>query len=316
MFRSGQEAPKEALNIFLNNGGLGDCIAALPAVAHAAQQNTIITLFVPGYFVDFAKDVLPNIQILGFNDIEKRDKQASAVQTISATHTPMRMSLIDFASTMIIDKQLDDNEKNYLKYPIGKNSISRFKLPEKYVVLTPGYTAPVREWLPEIVNKISEYIFSKGYIPVFLGTDKTLLVVNHGSSSVTYKGRFNEAVDYSLGLNLVNQTNLSEATEIMARAKAVVGLDNGLLHLAGCTDVPIIGGFTTVDPKYRMPYRNDVLGWNFYPVVPDKTLECRFCQSSWSFVYEKDFKLCYYDDYKCTKELTADKYIEQLEKIL
>lgn len=322
MYRTGQSPPTEALNIFLNGGGVGDHVAALPSVLSASKQNVNITLFVPDFFIDFAKDMLPNIQVLGFKDVEKRDKQASAVQTISAAHTPMRMHLVDYAATMITDKQLDEDEKNYLRYPVGKNSISRFNLPEKYVVLTPAYTAPVREWHPDIINEVSAYVVDKGYTPVYIGSDKTLLVAKHGSQSVTYKGQFNETVNYSNGINLVNKTSLSEAAEIMAKARAVVGLDNGLLHVAGCTDVPIVGGFTSVDPKYRMPYRNNVMGLNFYPVVPDKSLECRFCQSNWSFVYEFDFKTCYYkekgfdDRIRCVTDLTADKYIEQLEKIL
>src|SRR5207245_757155 len=114
----------------------------------------------------------------------------------------------------------------------------------------------------------------------------------------------------------INKTNLLESREIINKAKTIVGLDNGLLHIAGTTNIPIIGGFTTVEPKYRMPYRNNVLGYNYYPVVPPESLVCRFCQSNWTFTYEQDFKVCYYKDYLCIKQLSADLYIKELEKIL
>jgi len=318
MFRIGQHPPTEELNIFLNNGGLGDLVASLPAVLHAATQNTDVIVWAPSYAVEFTRTILPsNIKVMDFRDVEQRNKYSSAVQTLSATHSPMRMHLTDFASTMIVDKILDPHEKNYLKFPVNTVDLSKYELPEKFVVLTPGYTAPVREWLPNIVNDIAKFIISKEYSVVFLGTDKTLTVAKFDNGkSVEYKGHFDKGVDYTLGLNLVNKTSLNEACAIMSRAKVVVGLDNGLLHLAGCTDVPIIGGFTNVEPKHRMPYRNDVLGHNYSPIVPPASLECRFCQSNMSFVYEFDFKNCYYKDYKCTKLVDAQKYIAELDKLL
>ena len=65
-----------------------------------------------------------------------------------------------------------------------------------------------------------------------------------------------------------------------------------------------------------MPYRHNELGWNCYPVVPPKSLSCRFCQSNWNLTFGHDFKYCFYDDYKCVKMLEADLYIEQLEHLL
>lgn len=322
MFRSDFSPPVEPVNIFLNGGGVGDHIAAFPAVRAALKQNIDPTLWVPNFFHEFAVRMFTGLKVMAFRDIELRDKMAAAVQTISSTHSPMRMHLVDYAASMIVDKQLDPEEKNYLKYPVGSLDTSKYNLPERFVVLTPGHTAPVREWSPEIVNSVAAYLIDKDITPVFLGSDQTLSVVSCGSQSVTYKGNFNKKIDYSVGINLINKTSLSEAAEIMAKSLAVVGLDNGLLHLAGCTDAPIVGGFTTVDPKYRMPYRNDILGWNFYPVVPPESLGCRFCQSNWSFVYEHDFKLCYYKErgrdteIQCTKQVSADKYIDELRKLL
>lgn len=324
MFRGNDSDPKiEPLTVFFNCGGLGDSIAALPAVLQASRQNTDVLLWCPDYFVEFAKMILPtNIKVMPMSKAAQRDLTVSAVQNMSPVHSPMRTHLTDYNCTMIIDKMLEPHEKNYLKFPVEQVDISKYNLPEKFVVVTTGFTAEVREWKPEIINEVVDYIISKGYTPVFLGTSKTLYVAHLPGNDVIYKAGFNSSVDYSKGLNLVNLTSLPEAAAICAKAKVVIGLDNGLLHVAGCTDVAIVGGFTTVDPLYRMPYRNNVLGWNYYPVVPPESLGCRFCQSNWSFVYDHNFTKCWYvenksdEEIQCVKQTDASLYIKQLEKIV
>ncbi len=108
----------------------------------------------------------------------------------------------------------------------------------------------------------------------------------------------------------------------MSKAKAVVGVDNGLLHVAGCTGVAIVGGFTTVRPEIRMPIRHNILGWNYHAVIPDKSLDCSFCQQDTNFLYGHDYRKCWYKEKKerteilCIKQLTADKFKTILESIL
>ena len=102
----------------------------------------------------------------------------------------------------------------------------------------------------------------------------------------------------------------------MGGAEVVVGLDNGLLHLAACTPVKIVAGYTTVKPAHRMPYRVGELGYKVWPVVPDLALKCRYCQSKAGFVYKFDFRSCYYGDYECTINLSADKYIKKIGEAL
>jgi ADP-heptose:LPS heptosyltransferase len=45
---------------------------------------------------------------------------------------------------------------------------------------------------------------------------------------------------------------------LIASAKCFVGMDSGLLHIAGATSTPIVGLFTCADPAYRMPLRENV----------------------------------------------------------
>lgn len=307
------------LNILCDQGGIGDLIAWMPAVKYIYTQHphVRIYLWVPDYFQEFAKSLLAGtsdrIIVSKWSDGAKHFKSGYPSKTFKGNSiTNLGMHMTEHAFSLICNTQpTDPNHYNYLQPDLSKIDVSKFNLPEKYVVITTGYTAKVREFLPEYVNKVAKYCKSKGYDVVFLGKKET-----HSGLVHTIQGAFNNEIDYSAGVDLIDKTNLFEATKVCSKAQAVVGLDNGILHLAGCTDVNIVGGFTTVNPNHRMPYRDGIMGHKYYPVVPSTSLKCRFCQSNWQFTANHDFKECFYQDLQCVKDLTADLYITELDKIL
>lgn len=312
--RPGEGKPTD-LNIVLTDGGLGDHVASLVAVDYIAKNYPYVTvyLWVPDYLLEFAKTALPGVRIKNFTDAKKyysADKPFVTTRWDGRT-SGMRMHLLDYAFATLCDNIVGYEEKNYLQVDTSKVKITHFKLPEKYVVMTAGFTAPSREFLPEYVNTVVKYVKSKGYEVIFIGKKHTYTGTIH-----TIKGNFKEEIDFSAGMNLIDKTSLLEATKIMGLAKCVIGLDNGLLHLAGCTEVPIVGSFTSVEPKARMPVRHNQLGWNYYPVVPPPSLGCGFCQSRLNYIYDHDFKNCIKQDYECLTVLKPELYIEQLNKVL
>lgn len=287
----------------------------MPAIKYIVDNHphVILYLFVPDFFKEFARRSVPNLEnIYGFSDKSKfNDKypcKAFSMHRFNNLGTHMTIH----AFTMLCNTHPEDlNAYNYLELDTSDQDLSKFNLPRDYVVITTGFTAPVREFLPEYINEISDYIVKKGYIPVYLGKKETPNGAGH-----IIKGEFREEINFSNGVNLIDQTSLLESREIIKHAKVIIGLDNGLLHIAGTCDVPIVGGFTSVNPIHRMPYRSGQMGKDFYPVVPNEDLACRFCQSNFQFTYNFKFTHCYYNDYKCLKMLSPDLYINQLEKIL
>lgn len=320
-YRPGSELPERiALNVLLADGGLGDHIAALPAVKYLIEHspNVIPLVWVPNYIEEFVKNCLPEIQVLPYSKEKLYNPKLKGVTTKwTPQSSGMRRHLTDYAFDMLLDLDVEDEHKNYLQPDLTKVDISQFDLPEKYVVVTTGFTAEVREFLPKTINEITTYLINKGITPVFLGQTQT----NAGVAQAIH-ATFKEEIDLSKGINLLNKTSLLQACKIISKAQTIVGVDNGLIHLAACTDIPIICGFTTVKPIHREPYRKDIKGWNFISIVPDESLDCRFCQSRMLFDFEHDFKKCYYVEKKvdpspiCVSQMTPNKYIEQLEKIL
>lgn len=299
------------------NGGVGDHVAALTAVKYIDDTYPWINilLWVPDFLVELSKHLLPtNIRIGSYTDMETKYNRNKPTKTTAwdGSISPMKIHCLEYAFLKLCDEQPSDKYiYNYLQIDPTKINIDKHYLPDNYVVVTTGFTAAVREFPANEVNKITDYIKAKGLEVVFLGQTST----KTGSAHVI-KGTFSEDLDLSKGINLIDRTSLLEATKIMGGAKAVIGVDNGLLHLAGCTQVPIVGGFTTVSPELRMPVRNNELGWNYYAVKPDLDLKCRYCQVKTNFLYGHDYTTCMYKDNLCTKQMTAEKFITALERII
>lgn len=313
------------INVLFDQGGIGDLIAWLPPLKFifTEHQHVRINVWVPDFFHDLTKRALKGtekrITIYKLsNQLHFLNRKYQTYSFKMQNYTNLGAHMTEHAFEIICHTKPDNkNHLNYVSFDLTYVDIAKFNLPKKYVILTTGFTAPVREFLPEYINEISQYIVSKGYTPVFLGKHSTNTGIKH-----VIKGNFSNEIDFSVGIDLIDKTTLIECVKICEESHGVVGLDNGILHLAGCTDVPIVGGFTTVNPNHRMPYRHGVLGWQYFPVVPPESLKCKFCQSNWQFTNGHDFTKCFYlenkqdTEIKCLKELKAGLYIEQLEKIL
>lgn len=298
------------------NGGVGDHVGSLVAVDYIICNYPWIQLlvWVPDFLLEFSRNVLPEKAVVrDYTAMKtKYDRERTTIITEWDGRTsPMKIHSVDYAFLKLCDERVPVEKKNYLKVKMDRVDINDIKLPERYVVLATGFTAAVREFSPDAVNGVAAYALSCGYTPVFLGQKVTPTGAAH-----VIKGEFRDEINFAAGINLIDKTSLLQAAKVMQGAAAVVGVDCGLLHIAGCTDVPIVGGFTTVNPELRAPIRNNELGWNFYPVVPEESLECRYCQVSTNFLYGHDYKNCIYDDFQCVKQLTADKFIAQLSKII
>ncbi len=304
----------KTINVMLLDGGLGDHIGSMTAVKYIVEQYPWITLIVwmPDFLVEYAKNVLPTTQVYGFSQMRgvydpTRPTKTTAWDGITS---PMKIHGVDYAFLKLCDENPSIEHKNYCRPDLTVVQIP--ELPAKYAVFTTGFTAEVREWPAASINETTQWSVSQGITPVFIGQTQTKTGGRH-----IIQGTFKADVDFSIGINLVDKTTLLQAMKIMDGAVAVLGVDNGLLHAAGCTSAPIIGGFTTVDPAIRMPIRESILGHNYYPIVPQ--VDCRFCQQKTNFLYGHDYKKCLYSDGRklaCVSQMTSEKFINQLSRII
>ena len=312
--------PIPRIDLAFSKGGLGDSIARLPVVKHMLETCTHvqkIRVFVQDYFVSYAEYVFSaysdKVEFVGYSkmvDLIENDAAKVGMNTDSTHHTTIRSHLTDHAFHTLLDEQPTDlNAYNYVQ--IEEHVKTDWEHLTNYAVITTGFTAAVREWPAKEINKVVHALVAQGILPVFLGKTES---VYWGSSKT--EGYFRDEIQYHMGLNLIDSTSLLEASAIMSKARAVIGLDNGLLHLAAASDdwVPIIAGYTTVRPEHRVPYRRGIKGFGVQVVTPAAS-PCKFCQSEARFVHEHDFRLCYFDDYECVKHVTGEQFIKGLQNV-
>lgn len=305
------------MNFGFVKGGMGDCVARLPAMIHLmkAYPQVYPNIWIPDFFIEVAQRAFKPYRctVKPYSSFVPGSPEGllPAKDTDGGTHTTLHTHLTDHAFRTLLDEDPKSvADMNYPQLDLSDIDISEFGIPQNYTVITVGHTSKTREWLPAEVNKVTAYCTSVGQTPIFLGSEVSGMGNTHKILSA-----FSAEIDYACGINLVNKTSLLQAAKIMQGATAVLGVDNGLLHLAACTEVPIIVGYTMVEPSTRLPIRHGQMGWNTYQVLPDESLACKFCQYKTNFILNQDYRLCMFNTYDCVKQMTGEKFISHLSSI-
>lgn len=293
-------------------------LAALTAVDYTLKNSPWINLliWVPNYLKDFALHVLPKgANVKNFTEAEKQYNKKYYGRTTQWNngHTQMRTNSVRYAFHTLCDYSPTIEECSYLKIRPEEIDVTRFNLPAKYVAIQGAYVERVKTMPAETFNKVVEFVRNRGYEPVFLG--KTNNDVGTNNLKILAQVEKQYKLD---GINLIDKTNLLESAKIINNSKLLICMDGGLLHLAGFTETPVVAGMTFVTKEQIAPIRDGVSGKNMYFVEPDESLECRGCQSKWNLLYHHEFRNCYYgqDDYTCVSQMTAEKFIKEIEKVL
>ena len=299
-----------------NSIALGDVIAAVPVVKHmietyytradsylvcAKPHFRCLFPFVPdANFVDYDNQLphwgIPTDYIFG---ALSRKKEAGLTR-----NTPKHMLLGQYASINLADRLLDLKNLNYVA--LEPTTISDLGLPATYAVLITSYRDRTRAWSAEHVLGVASWLSARGITPVFVGkTDMD------AAARVTIQPKNALPDDVSAyGLDLRNRTTIPQLASVMANAKVVCGLDSGPIHLAGTTSVPIVCGYTSVSPEFRIPVRAT---GKTYAIAPE--LECIGCESRWC-ASTWNYENCFYGHINCCALMTSQRFINVLATIL
>lgn len=316
MYRPGTKLKRTEVQWILTEGGIGDNVCRAPALLNElelrkeihfvlwCEESSMEELY-KNWFGDH-----PRINFIGA--MYKGPHYAAAANSFVVPFKAEgffryhRMHMVDHAYGLICGRLPKEEERNYVPLRLEKIDISRFELPENYVVMTCGHTWGTREFDGEAAAKTVEYFEKRDLPVVFLGNKE----LSRKDSVQRTK------LDYSRGIDLTGQTSILEAAKVMGGSRLVYGVDQGLLHVAACADedVPIVAGYTITRPDTRMPIRKNGFH-NVYPVTPD--LPCRFCMTN-QLRFGHNFKFCPYGDAPppCVGELTIDKWITAFEEAL
>lgn len=300
-FRPNSKARDRIVNFLVISGGIGDYICYFQGIrwVAATYPHIIGRIYVSEhmleltqqFFKEFPRWEVRDRAIINEAFLKARPTFAPLLQPINATGAhPLDLGFIYYAN-------VNPPPKDWNEYPrIDLSALEGLKCEKPYAVMTPGATTENRTMRAEAFNGIKDHLIARGITPIFLGKKQITDV-----RQIRYESGYN----FEGGLDLREQTSLLQAAGIMSKATLVVGLDNGLLHLAACTDVPIIFGYNIASPEHRRPRRKVGDIWEIYPDV--KELPCTFCQSRMRYMFDHDFALCLYKDNACLDALADPK---------
>lgn len=308
LLKRGEQLPPTTLQVILDGGGVGDDIGRLVAVREALRLSNInIRLFCfPNRLplIDACVDLLPYRQ-LGRLDIHTHSEMASllrkdiwGIQFSKRHFTPGRISLVDDGLLTICDTLTTINNKpvdrSYITIDAGLAPMITPRGP--LVAITLDSRVPVRELPVDTAKEVLAYLHSKNYETVLIG------VPSQAELEATY--------------DLRGKTTLLEAQAVLNTCTALIGVDNGVMHLAGTCKTPpqIVAGYTTVAPQYREINKNGIK-YVAATVTPPDTEEDQFCQSKHNFLFDHDFRECLYGDYRLTSFMTGDRFIAACKEI-
>lgn len=317
------------VNFIFMNGGMGDYITWVQAIRWLASEATWIqgTLVIPTYFRELADywlkpfpewhfaDYVNAHEIPKMNDTPFRGPVELNRESLNATGA----HLSTCGWVYFTNKECAPEGWDY--YPQFKQAdLDALELPpkasslesKKYAVITTGITTNSRIVPKGAWNDVIEYVVSLGLTPVFLGK-----AVTETGNTKNIHTKWEEGLRFDLGVDMRDQTSLLQAASIMSRAAVVIGHDNGLLHLAGCTSVPIVFGYNIASPEHREPKRP--VGKTYNVILAPEELACYLCQSKTNFVLGFNFRECFYKDLRCMDLLFAGrgaKWKKQIDSAL
>ena len=294
----------------LNSAAVGDIIAAVPSIKYAVDTFHKTGNYLVAVYPDFREllPFIPDDKVIGPQDTFPQDYSIRNLNDMSSRGnvcrlTPSRFKLTHYGSINLLGRVLSDLDLQY--QPLAKVNVDHFGVDlAKAVVIITTYRDKQRTILAPELTKIAEYIYAKGLTPVYVGrTGKISIWKNNPAiSDFTYPG---------FGVDLRDKTTLTELANIMGQSRAVIGMDSGPIHLAFTTQAPVVVGFTTINPEYRIPYRGLA---PTHAVTPN--ILCNFCESDWALNFW-NFQKCpkQLELADCVTKMTATKFIKGLETL-
>ena len=316
MIFQGFNPPPVHLTVISDHGGLGDSIARLPAFRYCLETypHVSLTVHVIDAFKGLCEYLLPGNDRLTWklrSEVPFRPRRPY-VEFNPDRVSSLALGLTDQAFLMLMDHLPPDDGGEAANYPVAPLTENQAWLNQLCgegrgaIVFTTDYTAPTRQWPVFQVNALAYKLNDLGFTCVLLGRAKPVAT---GVEDDPIKPNALDGLKGELFVDLRDKTTLIEALGVMQRSKAVLGVDNGLIHLAHCTSVPVVVGYTSLLAMHRLPTRPH--GRTEYIQAGEGY--CTGCQSK-GFAVNHDWRVCINVEhpYCCQLDLLPDRFLNKL----
>jgi len=299
ILRKDEKFDTREINVFMNGGGIGDLLCYIPALRAAATdfpankfhvQIPVSLMNVYKHFFGGSSNIY--LTILG-TPTERRDsKYFDAKGNLAQLHTTLGTNLIDYGFYTILDRAPKKWERGHAQFKFAPEDR------DGSVLLTPGYTAKSRMLPGTAWNAIADGLRARGCAPKWVGAETAL---------------YPEGIDWNLAEDLRGTTpDLLDTARLIHKSGAVIGLDNGLIHVAAMTPTPIVVGYSSQLPELRQPMHAGELRPRTEIV---KTDGCNGCEARIRFNETVDFRECYFGDYQCISNLNPQLFLDAFDRL-
>jgi len=232
------------ISVILSCNGIGDILSSIPSIKYLHNvYGYNIPVFT--YNVDLFKN-FPYIDVYPFSEHVKYKEEYEMISTFQIgtnVHTRTDIRQLHARGLKI---ELLPSEMSIEYFPNEYTDIP--DLPDNYVVIHPSKTWPSRTWNPYRWQDLVDKINDMGVEVVIIGKDSSE-VGTYNTEKPVFDLKINK------GINLTNKLNIDQTYHVLDNANMVITMDSGILHLAGCTDTYILQLGSSINPKFRTPYR-------------------------------------------------------------
>jgi len=249
------------ISIILSCSGLGDILSSIPTIRYLHNIYGY-NILVFTHNVDVFKN-FPYVDVFPFSDHLKYEDEFEIISTFQIglnTHTRTDIRQLHAKNLKF---ELLPSEMDLEFYPDEYTEIP--ELPERYVVIHPSKTWPSRTWNPDRWQKMVDKLIDNDIKVVIIGKD---------SSEVGTYNTEKPVFGIKNGINLVNKLNIDQTYHVIDKSHMVITMDSGILHLAGCTDTYILQLGSSINPKFRTPYRKGSQDYKYSYVLGGCELFC------------------------------------------
>lgn len=251
------------IGIWIDTLALGDTIAAIPTckkISEAYQTKVAIFTTHPQIFLDqpWALCIQGPESISTFTNIKIHRLFGPIVGKSYELHggerIEWRYSNMDIRQFHAVSQGFtltEDEMETKIYYPTRPRELFTNKVVKDYVMIHPTQTWATRTWPEEMWQELVDQLYER---------DVPVVAVGRSSKESGFYNVDKPVMNLYIanGVNLLDDpdNDISELRWMMNnRAKCVVTMDSGILHVAGTTDVEIIQLGSSIDPKLRAPYR-------------------------------------------------------------
>jgi ADP-heptose:LPS heptosyltransferase len=246
--------------VLVGSHSLGDTLCAIPTIKYLSKlYDKKIHVFT--YQPDLFKNC-PYVILSDNYNVEEDDLLIESFKVDKFVHT--RTNIIQLHS-LSAGFQLLPEEMQIYFYPDDYEPIE--KLPDNYIVLHTAKTWPSRTWEKERWQELIDRLNAINISVVIIGKNSSEEGTYHITKPV-YE------LNIKNGLDLTNKIGIHQTWHILNKAAIIVTMDSGILHLAATTDTHIIQLGSSIDPRFRAPYRNGVQNYKYSYILGGCDIFC------------------------------------------